>query len=91
MISPLKTVLTQQWYTPAVVEVRVCQQQVIDLSRIKTEVLGIFFFQFATTLIQTAIDQDAVASTFDQVAGTGHVTVCAVKGNLHFINLSFFQ
>ncbi len=65
------------------VEMGMCQQNKIDGRRVEPEGFGIFVIEFAASLTHAAIDQDALAETFDQMTGTRHVTGCAVKGELH--------
>lgn len=81
----LEATFAQQGNAPAVIQVGMGQQEEIDTCGIKTEIIGIFLVELASALIQTAVDQDPAAGTFDQMAGAGYAAVCTVKGNLHVI------
>ena len=50
------------------IEVGVRQQHEIDAGRIETEVAGIFLGEIAAALIEPAIDQNAPAGAFDEMA-----------------------
>ena len=65
------------------VQVGVGQQQVVDGSRIKAEVVGIVLFQFTATLVEAAVNEDALAGTFQQVTGTGDTLCRTMKGKPH--------
>jgi hypothetical protein len=70
----------QQRQTAAVIQVGMGEQHMIDLRGIEAERLGVLLLQFATALIQAAIDQDAAARAFDHMAGSGHAPVGAMEG-----------
>ena len=59
------------------------EEQVVNGRRVKTEVIGIVLFDFAATLVEPAIDKDALAATFKQVTGTGYTLGRTMKRNLH--------
>jgi hypothetical protein len=48
------------------VQMRTGQQDVVDAGAIKAERRGVFLVQLAATLIQSAVDQDLLAGTFNQ-------------------------
>jgi hypothetical protein len=48
------------------------QEQVVNGRRVKPEVIGIVLFDFAATLVESAINKDTLAATFKQVTGTGY-------------------
>ena len=75
-----KSPFCQQRQTTAVVQVRVREQHKVDALRIKSERVGIVLAQFMPALIHPAIDQDPPACALHQMAGTGNIAVCAVKG-----------
>jgi hypothetical protein len=50
------------------IEVGVRQQRKIDAGGIETEVAGVFLGERAAALIEPAVDQNAPAGAFDQVA-----------------------
>ena len=49
------------------------QQQNINARRIKPEVVGIVFLQLTTALVKTAVNQDALAGTLEQMTGAGDI------------------
>ena len=59
------------------------QEHHVDRLGIEAEGLGIVLGKLAAALEHAAIDQDAFARRFDQVAGTGDGAVGAVERNLH--------
>ena len=63
------------------------QQQVVDIGRIKTEILRIFLLEFMASLVQPAVDENAFAAAFNQVAGSGDAAVGAMKRNLHTLSV----
>jgi hypothetical protein len=48
------------------------QQQVVNGRRVKPEFIGIVLFEFTATLVEPAVNKDALAGAFEQVAGTGY-------------------
>jgi hypothetical protein len=52
----------------------------VDAAGIKAERPGIFLIQLAATLMEPAIDQDPLPSTFDQMTGTRDTAIGAVEG-----------
>ena len=64
------------------VQMRVGEQHVVDGGGIKAERSGVLLVQLAATLMQPAIDEDALARAFDQMTGAGDAAIGAVKGQL---------
>ena len=56
------------------------QQYVVDAGGIKAERSGIFLVQLAATLMEPAVDQDPLPSTFDQMTGARDTAIGAVEG-----------
>ncbi len=69
-----KTARDQQRDAPAMIEMRVRQQQVIDIPGFESERLPVFLLDLAAALIETTVDQDALPGAFHQVTGAGHAT-----------------
>jgi hypothetical protein len=61
------------------IEVRVRQQHEVDGGRIEPEVAGIIIGDLAAALKQSAVDEDALAGAFDEVARAGHIAIGAMK------------
>ena len=80
-----ETATAQQRNASAVVEVRVREQQEIDLSRVESEVLGIFLVELAAALVKPAVDENPASGTFDEMTGAGYAAIGAVKGYLHVV------
>jgi hypothetical protein len=55
------------------------QQQKVDFCWLEAEWLAVFFIDFATALIQAAVDQDTLAGALNQVAGSGYALVSTVE------------
>jgi hypothetical protein len=55
------------------------QQQKVDRRWFKAERLGVFFRELATTLVQAAVNQDALAGALHHMAGAGHILISAVE------------
>ena len=66
----LEAAAREQGNAPAVVEVGMGQQQVVDGGRVEAEGIGVFLVQFASALVESAVDEDALAGAFDEMAGT---------------------
>ena len=62
--------------------IQVCmgQQYVVDGGGIKAEWSGIFLVQLAATLMEPAVDQDPLPSTFDQMTGAGDTAIGTMEG-----------
>ena len=58
------------------------KEYVINFCRIETESCAIFFVKLMTALVHAAINQYVFAGTIDQVTGTGHAAIGAVKRNV---------
>jgi hypothetical protein len=86
-----ETLFRQQGNTAAVVEVGMGEQQIIHRRGIETEGLVIFLRQFASALIQPAVDQNLLAAAAHQMAGSGNVVIGAVKGYFHRLLLVVVQ
>ena len=56
------------------------QQYVVDGGGIKAERSGIFLVQLAATLMEPAVDQDPLPSTFDQMTGAGDAAIGTMEG-----------
>ena len=56
------------------------QQYVVDGGGIKAEWCGIFLVQLAATLMQPAVDQYPLPSTFDQMTGAGDAAIGTMEG-----------
>ena len=63
------------------IQMGVSQKHDVDAGRIEAERMAVFLLQLAAALIQTAIDQDALARTFDQMTRAGDGARGAVKRN----------
>src|ERR1051326_1791861 len=74
-----KGALGQERQPPAMIEVGVRQQHKIEALGIESEVAGVFVGELAAALVEPAIDQDAPAGAFDEVARPGDVAIGAVK------------
>ena len=72
----------QQRQAPAMIEMGMGEKNDIDLARIETETARVLLIEFARTLIEPAIDQDAQSGRFDEMAGTGDAAIGAVKRQL---------
>ncbi len=83
-----KALLHQQRQPPAMIEMRVGKQHEVDATRIEAERLGVLALQRAPALQQAAIDQDALAAGFEQVAGAGDGARGAVERQLHGASFS---
>jgi hypothetical protein len=68
------------------IQVTVSEEEKVDGCRVKTEIISIFFFQFSTTLIQTAIYKDAGIIVLKIMAGTGNIFCRAVKLQVHDVS-----
>ncbi len=75
-----KAAIDQQRNAPAMVEVGMGQQQVVDACRVEPEVIGIVFFELAAPLVEAAVHQNAGSGAFEQMAGAGHVPGGTVEG-----------
>jgi hypothetical protein len=62
------------------IQMRVGEQYVVDGGGGEAKGPGVFRVQFAATLMQPAIDQDALAAAFDQMTGAGDTAIGAMKG-----------
>jgi hypothetical protein len=62
------------------VQVRMGQHYVVDGGGIKAEWSGIFLVQPAATLMEPAVDQDSLPSTFDQMTGAGDAAIGTMEG-----------
>jgi hypothetical protein len=63
------------------IQMRVGEQYVVDGGGVKAENSGIFLVQFAATLMQPAIDKDALARAFDQMTGARDTAIGPWKDN----------
>jgi len=61
------------------IQVRMRQQQVVDICGLKSERLSVFLKDFTATLVQAAINQNLVAGTLNQVTGTGDIPIRTVE------------
>jgi hypothetical protein len=61
------------------IEMGVGQKHDVDAGRIETEGMPVLLFQFAAALIEAAIDQNALARTFEKMTRTGDGAVGTVK------------
>ena len=78
----------QQRDTPAVVQVRMGQQQDVDGLRVEAEIGGVLLVDLASALEQAAVHQDAQPADLHQVAGAGHCPVRAVERQPHVFSSS---
>ena len=51
----------------------------VDVGGVEAERLGVLLLDLAAALVQAAVDQHALARAFDQMTGSGHSVVRAVK------------
>ena len=75
----------QQGDATTVIQMGMGQQQVVDLRRVETEGLGILLGQLPPTLEHAAVDEDALAVAFDEMAGAGDFVIGAVEGDFHVL------
>ena len=61
------------------IQVRMGQQNEVDGGGIKAERSGIVLVQLAATLMKSAVDQDSLPSTFDQMTGAGDTAIGTVE------------
>jgi hypothetical protein len=80
---PVETVLLQQRDSPAVIQVGMGQQQVVDAFRLEAKRFGIFLFILPPALEKAAVDESPDAIAFDQVARSGNAASRAVKRDFH--------
>ena len=83
-----KAALEKQGDAPAMVEMGVGQQQHIDRRRVEAEWRSVFVVELTAALKEAAVDEDALAAGFDEMARASDVAVGAVERNLH-VALSF--
>ena len=69
--APAEALAHQSRNAAAVIEMRVREQQHVDVGGIEAERRAVGLFLFAAALEQAAVDQDAAAVPFDQVARAG--------------------
>ena len=74
-----KPALLQQRYAPAMIEMGMGEQQHVDRGGVEAEGAGVFLVEFATALIEAAIDQDALPARFQQMTGTCDAQVGSVE------------
>jgi len=72
--------LGEQWNPAAVIEMSMGQEHIVDGCWLEPEGSNIVFHQVAASLKKTAIDQNASVQAFDQVTGSGHSSIGAMKG-----------
>jgi hypothetical protein len=75
-----KAALDQQRNAAAVIEMRVRQQHEIDRGGIEAELGGIALLHRIAALEQAAIDEDALAAAFEQMARAGDLARGSVAG-----------
>ena len=82
----LKAAFDEKRQPSAMIEMGVGQKHDVDAGRIETEGMPVLLFQFAAALKQSAIDQNALACTFEKMTRTGDGAVgtvkCKFQGNL---------
>jgi len=65
------------------VEMGMGEKQKIDAGRIEAEGTPVLLVQFVSALVHAAIHEDAFTIAFDEMAGTGDLSVGSMKGYFH--------
>ena len=78
-----KAALRQEREAPDMIEMSVGEEDEVYSPRIEAERPGILLVELAASLELAAIDQHALAGTFDEVARAGDVAVGTMEGELH--------
>jgi len=76
---PAKTALDQQRQATAVIEMGVGQEQEIDGGGFETERFRILLLEFASSLVEAAIDEYAATGALDEMTGAGDTAVRAME------------
>ncbi len=63
----------------AVIQVSVREQDIVDCGGVKAKRSRVLFVELMTTLIKTAVDQNALSGALDHVARAGYTAVSAME------------
>ena len=74
-----ESAFTEQGNSPAMVKMRMGQQQEVYGCRVEAKIFAVLLGQFTASLVETAIDEYTLTGTFDEMTGSCHIPVCTVK------------